>query len=157
MVRRLGFSLIALLVSACATVGNGPMQRITVDSNPRGARVRLYNCGAMATKTATTPAVVWVSRRSTKCRLRLSVPGEEEQIVRLSRHVSRNMKGYSEVASEIWGPNGPVYEGPDDFFFVGIVSTAVIVPSVAVDAATGSMFELTPSRVYIDFQRPPQQ
>lgn len=156
MIRRLGVSLIVLLTAACATVGNGPMQRIAVDSNPAGARVRLYNCGAMATKTATTPAVVWVSRRSTQCRLRVSLPGEEERVVRLVRHVSRNMKGYSEVANGIWGPNGPVYDGVDDFFYVGIVSAAVIVPSVAVDAATGSMFELAPSRVRVDFARPPE-
>jgi len=155
MLRRLGISLIALVTAACATVGNGPMQRITVDSNPQGARVRLYNCGAMATKTATTPAVVWVSRRSTQCRLRVSLPGEEERVTRLVRHVSRNMKGYTEVANTLCGPDLIDCNGIDDLFYLGAVSAAVIVPSVAVDAATGSMFELTPSQVYVDFQQQP--
>src|SRR5947208_7420641 len=153
MIRNIGVSLIALATAACATVGNGPMQRITVDSNPHGARVRLYNCGTMATKSATTPAVVWVSRRSTQCRLRVSLPGEEERVTRLVRHVSRNMKGYSAVANEICGPDGVACNSLDDFFYLGVVSAAVIVPSVAVDAAPGSMFELTPSQVYVDFKR----
>ena len=87
--RRLLVSFAALAMAGCATVGNGPMQRITVDSNPQGARVRLYNCGTMATKSATTPAVVWVSRRSTQCRLRVSLPGQEERVTRAWRRLQQ--------------------------------------------------------------------
>src|SRR5215212_3763420 len=104
--RRLIVALAALATTACATVGNGPMQRIEIDSKPAGARVRLYNCGAVATRTATTPATVWVSRRSTQCRVRVSIPGEEEQTTHLMRHVSRNMQGYLEVADLLCAPCG---------------------------------------------------
>src|SRR5215212_5197543 len=152
--RRLIVALAALATTACATVGNGPMQRIEIDSKPAGARVRLYNCGAVATKTATTPATVWVSRRSTQCRVRVSIPGEEEHTTRLVRHVSRNMKGYLEVADVLCpdsGGCGSLYD-----FELAFVGATIAASGAAVDVATGSMFELAPSQIYVDFLRKPE-
>src|ERR1700682_34782 len=94
---RLAASLLALTLGGCATVGNGPMQRVHVESAAEGTTVRLQGCGVLSTKSAVTPATVWVSRRSTQCRLLLSVPGQEEQSYRLTRHVSRHMSGYGDT------------------------------------------------------------
>ena len=128
-----------LVLGACTTVSNGPMQRIAVDSEPRGAAVEVKNCGAMATKTATTPAVIWVSRRSTQCRLVFRKPYYEEQEVRLTRHTSRGMNSYGTGADIILDNTAP-----SDALVVG---AALMLPSLAVDAASGSMFELQPNYV----------
>src|SRR6478609_393067 len=95
------FLLCALGLMGCATAQNGPMQRISIDSEPQGASVALKNCGAMASKTVTTPAVAWVSRRSTQCRLTFRKPYYDEQTIRLSRHTARNMDSYGTAADVI--------------------------------------------------------
>jgi hypothetical protein len=137
-----------VLMSGCATVTNGPMQRVSVDSEPRGAAVRLENCGAMATKTLVTPGVAWVSRRATQCQLTFLLPNAPEKKMKLARHVSRSMKHYGEtveVTSDLVGGGGF-----DDLVAAGLIAAALLVPSFAVDAASGSMFEQRPSIVHAD-------
>ncbi|HSP16507.1 MAG TPA: hypothetical protein VLV78_17315 [Thermoanaerobaculia bacterium] len=137
--------LIAL--TGCTTVANGPMQRVYVDSNPDGAVVRLTHCGAFATKAATTPAVVWVSRRSTQCELTFAMPERAEQRTKLSRHVSRHMSIYGTTAEVI-------LDGSDSIGEWFIAGTLLLLPSFVIDAATGSMFELQPNEAHADFTRP---
>ena len=93
----------SVLLAGCTTMANGPMQRIVVESNPTGAIARFTRCGAMATKTLTTPGVGWVSRRSTQCRVIVSMPNYREQSVRLTRHVSRNMNHYNDGLDVVIG------------------------------------------------------
>lgn len=134
------FALSALLLGACTTVSNGPMQKIAVDSEPRGAAVEVKNCGALATKNATTPAVVMVSRRSTQCRLTFRMPYYETQTIRLTRHSARNMAAYGDGADAI-------LDATDTFGDAFAVAAVLMLPSLAVDAASGGMFELQPNYV----------
>jgi hypothetical protein len=137
-----GLCIIAL--TGCATIANGPMQRVYVDSNPSGAVVRLNHCGKFATKAVTTPAVAWVSRRSTQCELTFAMPERAEQRTKLSRHVSRNIDLYGTTADVMLDGSNTL----GDWAAVGIF---VLLPSFLVDAATGSMFELQPNQAYADF------
>jgi hypothetical protein len=132
----------ALGLVGCATASNGPMQRIRIDSEPQGVSVALKNCGAMATKTVTTPAVAWVSRRSTQCRLVFRKPYYEEAVLRLDRHTSRSMQGYGTTADVILDTSTSLSD-------IAVLGTVLLVPSLAVDAASGSMFELKPSDVLV--------
>jgi uncharacterized protein YcfL len=132
--------LVSLVLAGCTTVSNGPMQRIRVESEPQGAAVALTKCGAMATKTVTTPAVAWVSRRSTQCRLVFRKPYYDEQTIRLSRHTSPRMDGYGTTADVILDTSTSLSD-------VAILGTAILLPSLVIDAASGSMFELEPNEV----------
>ena len=132
----------ALGLVGCATASNGPMQRIRIDSEPQGVSVALKNCGAMATKTVTTPAVAWVSRRSTQCRLVFRKPYYEEAVLRLDRHTSRTMDAYGTTTDVILDASRYISD------YVAL-STVLLIPSLAVDAASGSMFELQPSDVLV--------
>lgn len=134
----------ALMLASCTTVSNGPMQRVFVDSEPQGAIVEVRRCGAMATKTLATPGVVWVSRRSTQCELVLRKPGFRSERVRLPRHVARAMHRYADAAD--------IYTSIDTDDPIGaaiFVTGFLALPSFAVDAASGSMFELQPNRVFV--------
>ena len=132
----------ALGLVGCATAQNGPMQRIRIDSDPQGVSVALKHCGAMATKTVTTPAVAWVSRRSTQCRLEFRKPYYEEQVVRLDRHTSRSMDGYGTGVDVVLDNSSKLSD-------VAVLGTVILVPSLAVDAVSGSMFELKPNVVLV--------
>jgi hypothetical protein len=143
-------SFLALALAGCATVGNGPLQRVYVESAAPGTTVRLQKCGVLSTKSAVTPATVWVSRRSTQCRLLFSVPGQEDQSFRLTRHVSRVMRDYGEMFSDWCRGDMKNCNSSDDLLFMGIASAVFLFPALAVDFATGSMFELSPSRVSHD-------
>ncbi len=136
--------LIAL--TGCTTIANGPMQRVYVDSEPQGAVVRLQRCGALATKTVTTPGIAWVSRRSTQCELTFAMPERAEQRTKLSRHVSRNITIYGTTAEVL-------LDGSSDLGEWAVVATVFLLPSFVIDAATGSMFELQPSQAYADFTK----
>lgn len=134
--------LVAFVLAGCTTVSNGPMQRIRIDSEPQGASVALTKCGAMATKTVTTPAIAWVSRRSTQCRLAFRKPYFEGETIRLDRHTSRSMDSYGTTVDIILDNSSTLSD-------VAVLGTVLLVPSLAVDAASGSMFELQPSVVVV--------
>ena len=140
-------SFLALGLAGCATVGNGPMQRVYVESAAPGTTVRMQGCGVLSTKSAVTPATVWVSRRSTQCRVLFTVPGQEDQSYRLIRHVSPVMRDYGEIFSDWCRGDMKNCNSGDDLLVLGIASTVFLVPALAVDFATGSMFELSPTRV----------
>ncbi len=138
--KRLG-ALFAFVLAGCTTVSNGPMQRVRIDSEPQGAVVIVRNCGAMASKEIKTPGVAWVSRRSTQCQLVFRKPYYEEQTIKLRRHTSRNLSSYEDAADIL-------LDASHDFADVAVFGVALMLPSFAVDAASGSMFELEPSDVF---------
>lgn len=141
--------LAAFAFAGCTTVSNGPMQRIRVDSNPQGAAVEVRHCGAMATKSVTTPGVAWVSRRSTQCELVFRNLYYEEQRVRLRRHTSRNMDAYGAGIDMVLDSSNNLGE-------VAVFGAALLLPSLAVDAASGSMFELQPNDLVVQLVPAPQ-
>lgn len=145
-------ALVLLLVTAgCSTIQHGPMQRIAVDSQPQGAEVTLRECGLKSTKTATTPAKVWVSRRSTKCEITLAVGDYRPYSVRLTRYAQPGASEY------FWGVIDFCAEGKNcnsltDLFAVAVVGSLLILPGLAVDASTGAFFQQDPPRVFVDFE-----
>lgn len=135
----------AVALAGCTTVSNGPMQRVFVESEPQGADVEVLNCGAMATKTIATPGVIWVSRRSTQCEVVLRKSGFATEHVRLARHVAEAMERYGDAA-EIG------LDSQDSLGDSLFVTALMLIPSFAVDAASGAMFELQPSHVFVTMQ-----
>ena len=142
--KRLILLALAITMTACATAHHGPMQRIYVDTNPVGAHVELAHCGALASATATTPATVWVSRRSTQCTLELTKLGYKPLKVKLARHVASEM---ADNATMIEIALDGVPHASDEVaaaMFVGALGAAT---GLAVDAASGAMFVQTPTHV----------
>src|SRR5215212_10069845 len=80
-------ALLALNLAACATMQHGPVQRISVESDPPDAVVYTDQCGPGSTKEARTPGVVWVSRRAERCTLTIVAPGYESETVVLTRAI----------------------------------------------------------------------
>lgn len=144
--KRLILLAFAITLTACATAHHGPMQRIYVDTNPVGAHVALAHCGALASSTATTPATVWVSRRSTQCTIALTKLGYKPLTVKLARHVADEMIDNAtmlEVALD------GVPHASDDVAAAMFVGTLGAATGFAVDAASGAMFVQTPTHVVV--------
>ena len=58
------------------------------------------------------------------------------------------MRGYGDVLDDFC----PDCNSATDLVGMSLVYAAMLVPSLAVDFATGSMFELSPSRIVHDLQ-----
>jgi hypothetical protein len=124
---------LALTFAACATVQHGPVQRIPVDSEPTGAVVYTEDCGPGSTREATTPGVIWVSRRAERCALIFTAPGYELERVVLTR----------EIAEEFL--ENIDFLDADSFFISGFLAGA----GFGVDAITGALFEQQPHDVFV--------
>jgi len=142
--------LMLLGLTACATVDNGPMQRIEVFSDIEGAEVRAERCGKYSTKIAATPAVVWVSRRSTRCTLEVAAEGYETEVVRL-RRFKAGAGSYLAGLSELCGEELKNCNSLTDVVAMSMFATLLFVPSIVVDSAFGSMFEQDPRTVEVRF------
>jgi hypothetical protein len=140
--KRFVYALVALSLAACATTQHGPMQEITVDSEPSGALVELHGCGVFATDFAKTPATVVVSRRSTQCTLELTKLGYKPVRVKLSRHVAEEFVDNANVVA------ATACVG-DCEVALAITAAGLVLAGtgMAVDGVTGSMFELAPHHV----------
>jgi hypothetical protein len=147
MIRHLPVLALLLLAAGCATAANGPLQRIHVESNPRGATVRMSGCGRVDHDSVTTPATVWVSRGSTRCRIELSIPGEPAQVVRLHRqlaHLDESLEAGDLIMNSCCDSFGELFAG---------FAVAAIVAGIGsgIDYSTGALFEQVPNCVSIDF------
>ncbi len=138
--------LLALTFAACATVDHGPMQRIRVDSHPAGANVTTIDCGPGSTKTARTPATVWVNRRASRCAISFSAIGYQPETVRLQRRISaataENLRLLDALCAE-----GLDCASASDWFAVLLASAAVTGAGLGVDALSGAMFEQEPNQI----------
>ena len=132
-------------LSACATTHHGPMQRIDVESEPKGALVELSNCGALASHYDKTPTTVWVSRRSTQCTLTISKLGYRPVTMKLSRHVAPEFTENANVLALC--AQDMTCNSAEDFLLVGTLGAAMTGVGMATDAVSGAMFTLTPSHV----------
>ena len=148
--------VLALLSARCATMSNGPVQRVHLDSNPSGATVETRQCGPGSTMSATTPATISVSRRATRCRFVLKKPGFHDRTVTLTRQLSRDADGHPKILG-LWCAEC----GAAEMILMSSAYVMLLVPSLAVDFATGSMYELAPPRPVVDLRpartAPPQQ
>lgn len=108
-------ALIATItLTSCASIVNGPTQKIPVNSYPHGATVNVDGCVR-----GQTPTVVEVSRKRDHT-LSLYKPGYQQRNVHLKRNVSGWFAGNLLVGGVVGG---------------------------AADAATGSMYTITPDAV----------
>ena len=143
-------ALFVLAFARCATLDHGPMQRIHVGSDPIGATVTTKSCGPGSTKAATTDAVVWVSRRATRCTLTVAAPGFEPQIVPLRRAISDAFRDNALFIAEFCDGDALDCTHPSDLlaglFLGGIFSGT----GFGIDAATGAMFQLEPNHIYVE-------
>ena len=133
MKRTLLLAVLALNLAACATVQHGPVQRIPVDSEPAGAVVYTEDCGPGSTKEATTPGVIWVSRRAERCALTFTAPGYDLERVVLTREIAE------EFIENI------DFLDTDYFLLGGFLAGA----GFGVDAITGALFEQHPNEVFV--------
>lgn len=132
-------AVLAILSTRCATLSHGPVQRIHLDSTPSGSTVRTVDCGPGSSMSATTPATITVSRRATRCQLRFVKPGFEERVVRLSRRIARDDAGRPAVFGQWCATCDSV-----EMVLMSWAYSLILVPSLAVDFATGAMYELDP-------------
>jgi hypothetical protein len=139
--------ILASLSARCATISNGPVQRVHVDSNPSGATVETSECGPGSTMSATTPATISVSRRATRCQFLLKKPGFHDRTVSLTRHLSRDIDGRPKILG-LWCAEC----GSAEMILMSSAYVMLLVPSLAVDFATGSMYELAPPRKVVDLR-----
>lgn len=144
MKRGLLAAILALNVTACATVQHGPMQRIAVDSEPQGVTVQTDDCGVASTRQTQTPGVVWVSRRADRCALTFTARGYEPQTVTLHRIIADEFFENVEAA-DVFCSGGDCISL--DFLLVGALFAGT---GFAVDAATGALFELEPDDVFVE-------
>ena len=142
--------VLALLSARCATMSNGPMQRVHVDSNPSGATVETNECGPGSTKSATTPATMAVSRRATRFQFVFNKPGYHDRTVNLKRQLSRDADGRPKVLG-LWCAEC----GSAEMVIMSYAYVMLLVPSLAVDFATGSMYELAPPRNVVHLRPEP--
>jgi len=141
--RHLILALTLLVMTArCATVQQGPLQRIHVDSEPAGAAVKKEaGCGGPRMEPTRTPVTVWVSRRATTCRLSVWRPGYNREFVTLTRKVSDAVDGNLEPLN--------LAETLDEGLFLGLFSAA----GLGIDALSGAMWEQVPSRLFVTLTR----
>ena len=130
------------LTARCATVQQGPLQRIHVDSEPVGAAVKkLPGCGGPRMEPTRTPVTVWVSRRATECRLSVFLTGYEKQIVPLTREVSDAPDGNFNPLNSA--------QSFSEGVFLGLVGFA----GVGIDALSGALWEQVPSTLCVTLFR----
>lgn len=146
---RVAIALSILLFSLnCASVQQGPVQRVSIDSEPRGATVMARDCGVVARGEHVTPATVTVSRRATRCTLELIHPDFDVVAVSLRRTLSPRTAGNVQVAAAVMEAD---WSGLDEFAIFGAAGLALFGAGLGVDFATGAMYEQNPGRIFVDF------
>lgn len=151
----LGCLVLLFLASGCATMVNGTHQNVAVDSQPRGARVRV-DCGGLRSE-AVTPAVVTLQRAAEHCSLTLSKSGYAEQTVIFERQRSRATR-INRVPGVVAGVvlstigfiveyDGGLAGGAEAGWEVG--NAVGTMPAEAVDARTGGAYKQVPERVAV--------
>lgn len=140
----LALTLLAM-TARCATVQQGPLQRIHVDSEPAGAAVKKEaGCGGPRMEPTRTPVTVWVSRRATTCRLSVWRQGYDREIVPLTRKLSDAVDGNFDPLNSA--------ETLNEGLFLGLFSAA----GLGIDALSGAMWEQVPSKLFVTLSRTPE-
>lgn len=130
--------ILLLLTTACGTMSHGPMQRIDVTSDPIGAEVRTSGCGTR-TVAFTTPGHFWASRKATRCTLSFTAQGY------LPFEMTLKRIGSGDAAFEAGAVATDVLTSPGEVVEAVVLAGAVVGASLAIDWATGGLYELSPS------------
>ena len=124
--RKLSLILLALPMSACATlVGGGTNQGVSINSDPSGASFTVKSSSGIQMATGITPQTVTLPRKN-EYQIEFTVPGYRTQALPLTK-----------------GVNGWVF---GNFIFGWI-------PGFIIDFATGSANKLEPALVQIALER----
>ncbi|HEY0371311.1 MAG TPA: hypothetical protein VGD79_04890 [Thermoanaerobaculia bacterium] len=137
-------SLLALTLAACATVQHGPVQRISVESDPPDAVVKTDHCGPGSTRETRTPGAVWVSRRAERCTITVTADGYVGKRIALSRVIAPEFLENLDALQVC----GPECDEPAFFFLGGFFAGA----GIGVDAISGALFELQPDAVSVTLE-----
>lgn len=145
---------IGVLTASCASVKHGTMQRIPVQTEPAGARVGI-DCGDAPRRAGElTPTVITVPRKADTCRLRLTKPGYEPEIVELRRVTSPAVYGNLNAAGA--GVEVLVDSICCDDVAAAVGAFTLVTGAVvggfgfAVDHATGAMYQHIPTHVAVE-------
>ena len=143
----LGLVLCAMSLGAgCATVAQGPLQRIEIESNVKGAAIEARDCG-VTIGPMQTPATILVSRRATRCEITVSHPRYWGETVQLTRRVSGAALGNLELGEAV--ADSLCCDASDDGIVAGM---AVLGAGMLIDYGSGAMYQLEPSRIFIPLQ-----
>jgi len=175
-------ALLPFFLVQCATVTQGPMQRIRVGSKPSGVSVKLSECGVGGTETAKTPAIVFVNRRATRCTLTFTHPElgtRTVSLIRTGRALDPTpppegaveaagaavefggafVRAGAEIVANVPGEAGAVMALP--LIIAGGVVVAGVVVGVplwgvgrGIDSITGANYRQSRSIVLVDFNKP---
>jgi hypothetical protein len=145
----IGTALLLLALTGCATTTQGPLQRIEIESDPSGAAVDATRCG-VSIGALETPTTIMVSRRAKTCLISISHSGYFTSNVPLERVISDRLGDNFEAmgianCDDCGRPFG-------EWMALVVVGLAGALTGVAVDAASGAMYELQPSRIFVELE-----
>jgi hypothetical protein len=140
--KTIGLLLLSALLSGCATTTQGPLQRISIGSDPPGAEIDARRCGISIGRTKT-PATILVSRRATDCEIVLERIGYYPVIVSLNREISGTIAGNLNAFEIADCSDCPRVR-------TGIAAFIGALAGFLVDAGSGAMYELQPADIFID-------
>lgn len=145
--------LASTMAVRCATATNGRYEMINVTSDPPGASVRV-DCGKANRRAArSTPTVIAIPRNADRCSVLLVKDGYERRSVTLDRVVSEKaIRNFYAAAVGIDVMNEVSWDN-DLFalaFFLTLSSAALGGVGLAVDRATGALFEHKPGVIDVD-------
>jgi hypothetical protein len=145
----IGITLLLLALIGCATTTQGPLQRIEIESDPPGAAVDAIRCG-VSIGSLETPTTIMVSRRAKRCLISLSHSGYYTAIVPLERVISDRLEGNFEAVgiANCDDCGRPFVES----MALALVGLAGALTGVVVDAASGAMYELQPSSLFVELE-----
>lgn len=145
-------ALVALTLTACGTLQNGPVQRIHVASEPAGATVTADSCGVVGEKKQETPAVFFVSRRAKNCTLRVAMDDYFPASIVLRRERSPNAADNLTPLRELCAPDVAECDDFTDVAVFGALGATFAGLGYGVDYATGGLYQQTPSRINVQLK-----
>jgi len=138
-----------LTTASCVTVSHGRLENITLESTPSAANVEL-KC-QQVTRTATTPAMVEITRNATDCAATFSKTGFKTKSVPIDRGVHPaywlNFIGLAALPLGI-SDNSPVSISGG----TGLALVSAGIVGLTVDAFDGAMFRHQPAAVRVTLE-----
>jgi hypothetical protein len=162
LMKRIGVAVAMMCATVrCATIAHGRYQRVSVDSHPAGANVRV-DCGDARRDGGVTPAVVSIRRGATSCSLTLSKEGYASQTIAFTRRLSS--VGWANVVPALIVEGSAEYSSAQSSFLSdapagngsngnnGLPFLAVAGAAALIDHSTGAMYRQEPARIDVVLQ-----